>query len=63
MELIPSEGKVVVTGAGDTVKYPNIDWMVFVNLQRKKVVIFENTGNVVMGNYVFDENAMIYNLG
>jgi hypothetical protein len=37
--------------------------MVFVNLQRKKVVIFENTGNVVMGNYVFDENAMIYNLG
>lgn len=62
-ELIPTEGKIVVTGAGDTMKYPNLDWMVFVNLQQKRVVIFENTGNVVMGNYVFDEKSMIYNLG
>jgi len=62
-ELIPSEGKIVVTGAGDTRNYPKVDWMIFVNLQKKKVVIFENKGNVVMGNYVFDEPSLIHNLG
>lgn len=62
-ELIPSENKIVVTGAGDTRNYPSVDWMIFVNLQKKKVVIFENKGNVVMGNYVFDEQSLIHNLG
>lgn len=61
-ELIPSEGKVVVVGAGDVGYYPNIDWMVFVNTYKKKVVIFQNNPNIVLGNYVFDEKDELYNL-
>ena len=59
--MFTENGKVVVIGSGE-VKYYNVDWMVFSNMKEKRVVIFNNKPNIVMGEYVFDESDMIYNL-
>jgi Fe-Mn family superoxide dismutase len=61
MELKPADGKIVIIGSGE-VRYYNVDWMVFVNIKMRRVVIFRNTPNIVMGEYVFDESDLIYNL-
>lgn len=61
VELKPENEKIVVIGSGE-VKYYNVDWMVFSNMKAKRVVIFRNKPNIVMGEYVFDESDMIYNL-
>lgn len=61
VEIKPENGKIVVIGSGE-VKYYNVDWMVFSNMKAKRVIIFRNNPNIVMGEYVFDESDMIYNL-
>ena len=58
-EILEQNGRLVVTKTGEVAKY-NVDWMVFV--KGKKVVVFENKGEIVMGNYVFEKTQMIYDL-
>jgi hypothetical protein len=49
----------VVTKAGEIDIY-KVDWMVFVKGGR--VVIFRNNPEIVLGEYVFDKNDLLYNL-
>ena len=58
-EILEQDGRLVVTKTGEVAKY-NVDWMVFV--KGKKVVVFENKGEIVSGNYVFDKKQLIYDL-
>jgi len=58
-ELKESDGKIVVTKPGEIEQY-KVDWMVFVKGGR--VVIFKNKPEIVLGEYVFDKDDLIYNL-
>ena len=58
-EIKLSENKLEVTKTGEVAKY-NVDWMIFVKGQ--KVVVFENKGEIVSGNYVFDKKHLLYDL-
>jgi Fe-Mn family superoxide dismutase len=58
-EIIEQNNKFVVTKTGEVAKY-NVDLMVFV--RGKQVAVFENNGEIVLGNYVFDKKSLIYDL-
>jgi hypothetical protein len=58
-ELKEQGDKIVVTKAGEIDMY-KVDWMVFVKGGR--VVIFKNNPEIVLGEYVFDKNDLLYNL-
>ena len=60
MEIyLDAEGdKLTVTKTGEVEKY-NVDWMVFV--RGKHVIIFKNNPTIVLGQYVFDKDDLIYN--
>jgi len=58
-ELKEEGDKIVVTKPGEIDMY-KVDWMVFVKGGR--VVIFENNPKIVLGEYVFDKNDLLYNL-
>jgi len=59
-ELVPEGEKLTVTKTGEVEKY-GVDWMVFV--KGKHVVIFKNNPNIVLGQYVFDKEDLLYNFG
>jgi Fe-Mn family superoxide dismutase len=57
-QLVPEGDKLTVTKTGEVEKY-NVDWMVFV--RGKHVIIFKNNPTIVLGQYVFDKDDLIYN--
>lgn len=59
-ELVPEGEKLTVTKTGEVEKY-GVDWMVFV--KGKHVLIFKNNPNIVLGQYVFDKEDLLYNFG
>lgn len=59
-QLFPDEDKLTVTKTGEVEKY-NVDWMVFV--RGKHVIIFKNNPNIVLGQYVFDKEDLLYDFG
>jgi Fe-Mn family superoxide dismutase len=59
-QLVPEGDKFTVTKTGEVEKY-NVDWMVFV--RGKHVIIFKNNPNIVLGQYVFDKDDLLYNFG
>jgi superoxide dismutase, Fe-Mn family len=58
-EILEQNGKLIVTKTGEVAKY-NVDLMVFV--KGNKVAVFENNGEIVMGNYVFNKKSLLYDL-
>ena len=58
-EILEQNGKLIVTKTGEVAKY-NVDLMVFV--KGNKVAVFENDGEIVMGNYVFNKKSLLYDL-
>jgi hypothetical protein len=58
-DILEQNGKLVVTKTGEVAKY-NVDLMVFV--KGNKVAVFENNGEILMGNYVFDKKHLLYDL-
>lgn len=58
-ELIPENEKLVVTKTGEIDIY-KVDWMVFV--KGRTVLIFRNKPEIVLGQYVFDMNDLLYHL-
>jgi len=58
-EILEQNGKLIVTKTGEVAKY-NVDLMVFV--KGNKVAVFENNGEIVMGNYVFEKKSLLYDL-
>lgn len=58
-EILEQNEKLIVTKTGEVAKY-NVDLMVFV--KGKKVVVFENNGEIALGNYVFDKKSLLYDL-
>jgi hypothetical protein len=58
-DILEQNEKLVVTKTGEVAKY-NVDLMVFV--KGNKVAVFENKGEILMGNYVFDKKHLLYDL-
>jgi hypothetical protein len=58
-ELIPEDEKLVVTKTGEIDKY-KVDWMVFI--RGKNVLVFRNRPEIVLGQYVFDKNDLLYHI-
>jgi hypothetical protein len=59
-QLVPEGNKLTVTKTGEVEKY-NVDWMVFI--RGKHVIIFKNNPNIVLGQYVFDKEDLLYDFG
>ena len=58
-ELIPEDEKLVVTKTGEIDKY-KVDWMVFI--RGKNVLVFRNRPEIVLGQYVFDKDDLLYHI-
>ncbi len=58
-ELIPEDEKLVVTKTGEIDKY-KVDWMVFI--RGRNVLVFRNRPEIVLGQYVFDKNDLLYHI-
>ena len=58
-EIIPEDEKLVVTKTGEIDKY-KVDWMVFI--RGKNVLVFRNRPEIVLGQYVFDKNDLLYHI-
>jgi hypothetical protein len=59
-QLVPEGDKLTVTKTGEVEKY-NVDWMVFI--RGKHVIIFQNNPHIVLGQYVFDKEDLLYDFG
>lgn len=59
-QLVPEGDKLTVTKTGEVEKY-NVDWMVFI--RGKHVLIFKNNPTIVLGQYVFDKEDLLYDFG
>jgi hypothetical protein len=58
-EMIPEEDKLVITKTGEIDNY-KVNWMVFI--RGRQVLIFKNNPEIVLGQYVFDRNDLLYHL-
>ena len=58
-ELIPEDEKLVVTKTGEIDKY-KVDWMVFI--RGRNVLVFRNRPEIVLGQYVFDKEDLLYHI-
>lgn len=58
-EMIPEEDKLVITKTGEIDNY-KVNWMVFI--RGRQVLIFRNNPEIVLGQYVFDRNDLLYHL-
>lgn len=59
-KLINSNGNIIAIDTGNVKKY-NTDWLIFTNNTATKVFDNKNT-QIIDGNYVFPESALIYSL-